>query len=142
MAQEYRHTDAFRGGSFASADLAGAKFLECDLTRLKIADSQLVDVTVAGYVQNLVVNDVDVMAYVNVELDQRHPERVQPQEIRTGDNHRAMWDTIERVWSDAVARAERLPEPARHERVDDEWAFVETLGISSSSPTPGRVGPF
>jgi DinB superfamily len=34
---------------------------------------------------------------------------------------------IERLWSDTVARAERLPEPARHERVDDEWSFVETL---------------
>ena len=38
-----------------------------------------------------------------------------------------MWDTIERLWSDAVARAERLPESARHERVDGEWSFVETL---------------
>ncbi len=31
------------------------------------------------------------------------------------------------LWSDTVARAERLLEPARHERVDDEWSFVETL---------------
>ncbi len=38
-----------------------------------------------------------------------------------------MWDTIERLWADTVARAERLPEPARHERVDGEWSFVETL---------------
>lgn len=38
-----------------------------------------------------------------------------------------MWDTIERVWSETVARARRLPEPARHEQVDDEWSFVETL---------------
>src|SRR4029450_13894305 len=38
-----------------------------------------------------------------------------------------MWDTIERLWSDTVARARRLPEGARQERVDDEWSFVETL---------------
>ena len=31
------------------------------------------------------------------------------------------------IWPDTVARAERLPEPALHERVDDEWSFVETL---------------
>jgi hypothetical protein len=47
--------------------------------------------------------------------------------MATADDYRAMWDTIERLWSDAVARARRLPEPARHERVDDEWSFVETL---------------
>jgi hypothetical protein len=33
-----------------------------------------------------------------------------------------MWDRIERLWSDTVARAERLPEVARHGRVDDEMA--------------------
>ncbi len=47
--------------------------------------------------------------------------------MRTADDYRAMWDTIERLWPDTVARAGRLPEPALHLRVDDEWSFVETL---------------
>jgi hypothetical protein len=38
-----------------------------------------------------------------------------------------MWDTIERLWAETVARARRLPEPALHQRVDDEWSFAETL---------------
>lgn len=38
-----------------------------------------------------------------------------------------MWDTVERLWSNTVARAERLTEPARHEQVDDEWSIVDTL---------------
>jgi hypothetical protein len=38
-----------------------------------------------------------------------------------------MWDAIERLWSETVVRAERLPGPALHLRVDDEWSFVETL---------------
>ena len=38
-----------------------------------------------------------------------------------------MWDTIEHLWSEAVVRARRLPEPALYERVDEEWSFVETL---------------
>ena len=61
------------------------------------------------------------------ELDRRHPERVQLRAMRTADDYRAMWDTIERLWPDTVARAGRLPEPALHLRVDDEWSFVETL---------------
>lgn len=38
-----------------------------------------------------------------------------------------MWDTVEHLWADTVARAERLAETARHEQVDEEWSFVETL---------------
>ncbi|MGH3385279.1 MAG: DinB family protein [Nocardioidaceae bacterium] len=121
------NNDAFRGARFTVADLSGARFLDCDLSQVTIVDSWLVDVTMSGYVSNLVVNDVDVTEFVAAELDRRHPERVQLREIRRADDFRAMWDTIERVWSDAVARAARLPDPAHHERVDDEWSFVETL---------------
>jgi len=80
-----------------------------------------------GEVGKVVVDDVDVTAFVAAELDERHPERVQLRVIRTAEDYRAMWDTVERLWSGTVARAERLPETARHERVDDEWSFVETL---------------
>jgi DinB superfamily/Pentapeptide repeats (8 copies) len=116
MAAEYDYTDAFRGASFTHVDLTSAKFRDCDLRKVKIVDSWLVD-----------VNDVDVTAFVEAELDRRHPERMQLREMKTADDYRTMWDTIERLWSDTVERAERLPEPACHERIDDEWSFVETL---------------
>lgn len=120
--------DAFRGARFTVADLTGARFVDCDMSRVKIVDSWLVDVDVSGQVSNFRVNGVDVAAFVEAELDRRHPERVQLREMRTADDYRAMWDTIERLWSNTVvARAERLPEPALHDRVDDEWSFVETL---------------
>jgi hypothetical protein len=125
--QNIDHTDAFRGASFTADDLTGARFRDCDLSRVKIVDSWLVDVDMSGYVSNLVVNGVDVTAYVEAELDRRHPERVQLRQLRTAEDYRAMWNTIERLWSATVARAERLPEPVRHERVEDEWSFVETM---------------
>lgn len=118
---------AFRGATFMVRDLTGARFIDCDLSQVKVVDAYLVDVDVSGYVSNLVVNGVDVTAFVDAELDRRHPERVQLREMRTADDFRAMWRTVERLWADTVARAERLPEPARHVRVDDEWSFVETL---------------
>jgi uncharacterized damage-inducible protein DinB len=121
------HTDEFRGARFTVADLTGARFRDCDLSQVKIVDSWLVDVDMSGFVRNLVVNGVDVTAYVEAELELRHPERVQLRQLRTADDYRAMWDTIERLWSATVARAERLPEPVRHERVEDEWSFVETM---------------
>ncbi len=127
MAADYDGTDAFRGASFTGADFTGAKFRDCDLRRAKITDSWLIDVSLSGLVGNLVVNDVDVTAYVERELDKRHPERVQLRAMRTASDYRAMWDTIENLWSQTVARAERLPGPALHQRVDNEWSFVETL---------------
>ncbi len=120
-------TGAFRGASFTGADFTGANFRDCDLRQVKITDSWLVDVSLSGLVGNLVVNDVDVTAFVEGELDRRHPERVQLREKRTAGDYRAMWDTIERLWAATVARAGRLPGPALHQRVDGEWSFIETL---------------
>jgi hypothetical protein len=121
------NNDAHRGARFMVNDLTGARFVDCDLSRVKIVDSWLVDVDVSGYVSNLVINGVDVTEFVEEELDRRHPERVRLRQLGTADDFRAMWDTVERLWSDTVARAGRLPEPVLHERVDEEWSFVETL---------------
>jgi DinB superfamily len=118
---------AHRGARFEVADLAEARFVDCDLSHVKIVDSWLVDVDVSGYVDHLVINGVDVTAYVASELDRRFPERLQLSQIGSIDDFRAMWDTIERLWSESVARADRLPEKALQERVDEEWSFVETL---------------
>jgi hypothetical protein len=117
----------FRGARFMVADLAGARFVDCDMSQVKIVDSWLVDVNVSGYVSNFVINGVDVTAFVEAELDRRHPERVQLGRMRMAGDFRAMWDTIEGLWSQTVDRAGRLPESALHERVDEEWSFVETL---------------
>ena len=118
------HTDAFRGYRFTVCDLTGTRFVDCDLSHVKVVDSWLIDVSLSGYVNHLVVNDVDVTDYVSTELDRRFPERLQLRQIRDADGFRAMWTTLERSWAETVARAERLPAPARHERVYDEWSFV------------------
>ena len=127
MADEHHDTETFRGARFIGADFTGATFRDCGLQNVKVVDSNLVDVNVSGFVRHFVVNDVDVTAFVDAELDRRHPERTQFRELHTADDYRAMWDTIERLWSQAEVRARQLPEQARHERVDDEWSFVETL---------------
>jgi hypothetical protein len=118
---------AFRGARFMVADLTGARFTDCDMREVKIVDSYLVDVDVSGWVANFAVNGVDVTGYVAAELDRRHPERVQLRQLASAGDFRAMWDTVERLWSEDVARARRLPEAALQERVDGEWSFTETL---------------
>jgi uncharacterized protein YjbI with pentapeptide repeats len=88
----------FRGARFDVADLRGARFTDCDLTGVTIRDGWLVNVSISGYLSNVMVNGVDVSDFVRAELDRRHPERVQFREVRDADGIRAMWDTIERLW--------------------------------------------
>ncbi len=117
----------FRGARFDVADLRGARFTDCDLTGITIRDGWLVNVSISGYLSNVTVNGIDVGDFVRAELDRRHPERVQFREGQTADDFRAMWDTIERLWAEAVERAGRLPAAALAEQVDEEWSFEQTL---------------
>jgi DinB superfamily len=86
-----------------------------------------VDVSISGYLSNFTVNGVDVTDFVRAELDRRHPERVQLREGRTADDVRAIWDTIERLWAQALERAVRLPATALTQQVNEEWSFAQTL---------------
>jgi DinB superfamily/Pentapeptide repeats (8 copies) len=120
-------SEQFRRARFDVADLRGARFTDCDLTGVTIRDGCLVDVSISGYLSNVTINDVDVTDFVSAELDRRHPERVQLRECRTTDDIRAMWDTIERLWAQAVERAGRLPAIALDQQVNEEWSFAQTL---------------
>ncbi len=120
-------SEEFRGARFDVADLRGARFTDCDLTGVTIRDGWLVNVSISGYLSNVTVNGVDVTDFVSAELDRKHPERVQFRGASTADDVRAMWDTIERLWTRAVERAGRLPEAALAEQVNEEWSFEQTL---------------
>lgn len=120
-------SERFRGARFDVADLRGARFTDCDMTGVTIRDCWLVNVSISGYLSNVTVNGVDVTDFVNAELDRRHPERVQFRECRTADDVRAMWDTIERLWAQAVEWAGRLPAAALDRQINEEWSFAQTL---------------
>ncbi|WP_205324597.1 DinB family protein [Glycomyces sp. YM15] len=130
MIATFDHTADFKGARFASVDLSGAVLRDCDVSDVKISGSAITNFRInghAGELERVVVNDVDVTAFVNAELDRRHPERITLREVRSLQDLRAMWTLLESLWESTVARAMRLPEAALHERVDEEWSFVETL---------------
>jgi DinB superfamily/Pentapeptide repeats (8 copies) len=137
--RHHEHTDAFRGATFRRVDLSGASLREVDLSGATIRDSDVTglrivasvvdDVHLSGHegVGRVVVDDVDVSAYVRDELDRRHPERVLVRGMRSADDLRAAWAVVNGRWDDAVAHAATVPEPLLHERVGGEWSFVETV---------------
>lgn len=75
---------------------------------------------------NVVVNGVDIGPLVEAELNRRDPERhlIHPEDA---DEFRAGWEMVTRRWEATVERARALPEELLHERVDEEWSFIETL---------------
>jgi hypothetical protein len=117
----------FRGARFDVADLRGARFTDCDLTGVTVRDGWLVNVSMSGYLSNVLINGVDVTEFVSAELDRQHPERVQFREVQDAGGFRAMWETIERLWAQAGQRAARLPAAALAEQIDEEWSFAQTL---------------
>jgi uncharacterized damage-inducible protein DinB len=128
--ERHERTAAFRGATFAVADLSGATFRDCNLSGARIVSSWVEGLRVDGFdgsAGGVLVDGVDVSGYVRDELDRRHPERVQVRAARTAEDHRAAWAVLEQLWDGTVARAAALPEQLRQQRVDGEWSVVETL---------------
>jgi hypothetical protein len=123
MADEFEGDLA--GAVFWGADLSGARFRDVNLTGAKITHAWVVDVEIDALVENVVINGVDVTAYVN-ERDEWYPLRamLRPTEPEA---MRATCAALEVEWAKTIAQARALPEAALHESVDGEWSFVETL---------------
>jgi hypothetical protein len=126
MAAEYVESEQFRGARIHLCDLGGLEIRDCEVSGLKIVDCYGGDVYIGGAFERLVVNDVDVTAYVEGELDRQHPTRARAREARSPDDYRATWDAIETEWAATLERARQLPAEKLHEQVDGEWSFVET----------------
>lgn len=126
MPAAYTDSDQFRGARIHLCDLAGLEIRDCEVSGLKIVDCYGEEVHLGGAFGRVVVNDVDVTAYVEAELDRQHPLRVQARDAASPADYRATWAAIETQWAATLDRARRLPEATLHEQVDGEWSFVET----------------
>jgi hypothetical protein len=114
------------GSRFEQVDLTGARFRNVDLTHAVIRGALLVNVEIDGLLQEVTVNGVDVVPLVEAELDRRYPDRAKMRPA-DADGYRQAWDILERLWQQTVERARAMPPDLLHERVDDEWSFIETL---------------
>jgi len=111
---------------FEDEDFTDAEFRECDLTRVRLIGVVLQDAVIDGLVSNLIVNGVEVGAYVEAELDRRHPVRLL---IRSADpaDLRQAHQQLQTEWRTTVERLREMPVGSEHRRVGPEWSAVETL---------------
>jgi hypothetical protein len=114
------------GSRFATARLNGVTIEHADLHQVTMRHVEIVDTTIEGEIQNLVINGVDVAVLLEAELDRRNPDRPKFRPT-TADGFRDAWDLNERLWAATVDRARRLGPEQLHASVGGEWSFIETL---------------
>jgi hypothetical protein len=115
-----------QGSRFLRVDLSGARLHGVMLQNVKITDAWVNEVDISGMVGRLVVNEVDVSAFVRDELDRRHPER----RMLTAtdlEGVRAAWAMAEERADATVARARDLPPADLDASVDGEYSYLQTL---------------
>jgi hypothetical protein len=110
---------------FEDVDLTGARFRLVDLSKVQIRGALLADVEISGEIENVVINGVDVGPLIEAELNRRTPERAKlsPTDVA---GFREAWEIVDQAWGPTIERARKLPPELLHERVDDEWSFIET----------------
>lgn len=123
MPQEFEGDLA--GAVFWGADMRGARFRDVDLTGASISHAWLVDVDIDALVDRVLINGVDVTAYVN-ERDPWYPLRTM---LRPADpvGMRETWSVLQREWDATLDAVRDLPDAATHQSVDDEWSIVQTV---------------
>ena len=72
------------------------------------------------------VNGVDVIPFVEAELNRRFPGRAD-RRAEDPDGLRAAWAALERTWAATLERVAAMPAGTVDVSVDGEWSFAQTL---------------
>jgi hypothetical protein len=110
---------------FVDQDFSAAEFRECVLNGARLVGVVMQDAEIDGLVTNLVVNDVEVTAYVEAELDRRYPVRVLIRSDAAADL-RDGWRQLQDDWTATIDRLRETP-GMEHRTVNGEWSALETL---------------
>ena len=124
-------SDDLRGAKFADVDLRGSRFVGSDLSGVVMRGVQVEAADIdAPWLSDgdtfFRVNGVDVIPFVEAELDARFPGRGQ-RRAKDPDGLRAAWTSLERTWEATLERAAAMPDGTVDVSVDGEWSFAETL---------------
>ena len=126
----FSHTRELKEAQFVDADLRGARFIETDLSGavMRAVEVSGVEIDAPWLVHGkpLVVNGVDVVPFVEAELNRRFEGRAD-RRAGTPAGLRTAWSAVDRAWVAAVDRAATMPADAVEVSVAGEWSFAQTL---------------
>jgi hypothetical protein len=127
----FGRSDNLRGAQFVDADLRGAQFVRSDLSSVVMrgVDVQRADIDSPWLFEadnSLSVNGIDVVPFVEAELNRRFPGRADRQ-AEDPDGLRAAWAAVQRTWTATLARVAAMPAGTVDVSVAGEWSFAQTL---------------
>ena len=127
----FTRSDDLRKAEFIRADLHGARFVRADLSGvvMRAVDVSGVDIDSPWLFEGesfLRVNGVDVIPFVEAELNRRFPGRAD-RRATDPDGLRAAWTTLQRTWAATLERVAAMPAGTVDVSVDGEWSFAQTL---------------
>jgi hypothetical protein len=111
---------------FVDADLRGARFLRCDLSRAVMRGVSLAGGEIDGEIEGLRINGVEIVSLVEAELNRRLPGR-EGRRATDPDGLRENWAALERTWAATLQRVAEMPERTVDVSIDGEWTFAQTL---------------
>jgi hypothetical protein len=127
----FTRSDDLQGAEFVGADLRGARFVEADLSGVVMRGVQVggadIDAPWLSEGESFVrINGVDVIPFVEAELNRRFPGRA---DRRAGDpaGLRTAWAALERSWAATIERVAAMPAGTVDVSVGGEWSFAQTL---------------
>jgi uncharacterized damage-inducible protein DinB len=106
-------------------DFSGARFVRCDFSNAVIRGSRASGMEIDDHdlpELPFFVNGVDVVPYVESELDRRFPGRAL-RSATTPAGLREAWAAAEAAWAEVLPRAVGYQDVS----VDGEWSFAQTL---------------
>ena len=123
MAEEFEGQDLSES-VFWGVDLTKVTMRDVNLTGARLKNVWLLDVDIDGLIDGLVVNGVDVTAYVN-ERDPWYPLRgvLRPSDVAA---LRAALAALDDAWAVTINRARAFTEAQLNESISGEWSFVQT----------------
>jgi hypothetical protein len=116
----------FDGATFVRTSFRGATFRSCDVREVTMRSVDLDGLDIDShdlFFGTLVVNGVDVVPFVEAELNRRFPGR-ELQHAQTPDGLRDGWVAVQAAWETTVAGT---PPELVDAHVDDEWSLAQTL---------------
>jgi hypothetical protein len=124
MAEEFTFRD-LEDAEFWGINLQRATFRDVDFTGVSMSSVRLVDVVIDAEIERLVINGVDVTAYVN-EHDEWFALRSEMHPTTPEDLRRA-WPKFVAEWQRTIEEAGGLAPGRVEESVDGEWSFTQTI---------------
>ncbi len=127
----FNRTDDLKGAEFVDTNLRGARFVGSSLSGVVMRGVEVQDVEIDSpwLSENdnvLLVNGVDVIPFVEAQLDGRFPGRALRGAV-TPEGLREAWVALQQAWAATLERAAAMPAGTVDVSVAGEWSFAETL---------------